>query len=164
MEFHLKSISLHLSDFWPCQYSFLVVCLLVSYWVPLSTWWSYHYWSANLKIQQMLTITGQLQLPQLSPRYLSRSCCHDSQVPVDCRQSIWFQASTWDRYGHIFTQQTVIFTVIRTHLYTSTFLMQKKAFDRVNHWTLAKKLLDRNVPLHIVYLLTQRARVSGTIW
>ena len=30
------------------------------------------------KIQQMLTITGQLQLPQLSPRYLSRSYCRDS--------------------------------------------------------------------------------------
>ena len=30
------------------------------------------------------------------------------------------------------------------------FLDAKKAFDRVNHWTLAKKLLDRNVPLHIV--------------
>ena len=28
----------------------------------------------------------------------------------------------------------------------------KKAFDRVNHWTLAKNLLDRNVPLHIVKL------------
>ena len=27
-----------------------------------------------------------------------------------------------------------------------------KAFDRVNHWTLAKKLLDRSVPLHIVKL------------
>ena len=32
------------------------------------------------------------------------------------------------------------------------FLDAKKAFDRVNHWTLAKKLLDRNVPLHIVKL------------
>ena len=32
------------------------------------------------------------------------------------------------------------------------FLNAKKAFDRVNHWTLAKKLLDRNVPLHIVKL------------
>ena len=32
------------------------------------------------------------------------------------------------------------------------FLMQKKALDRVNHWTLAKKLLDRNVPLHNVKL------------
>ena len=27
------------------------------------------------------------------------------------------------------------------------FLDAKKAFDRVKHWTLAKKLLDRNVPL-----------------
>ena len=33
------------------------------------------------------------------------------------------------------------------------FLDAKKAFDRVNHCTLAKKLLDRNVPLHIVKLL-----------
>ena len=32
------------------------------------------------------------------------------------------------------------------------FLDAKNAFDRVNHWTLAKKLLDRNVPLHIVKL------------
>ena len=30
------------------------------------------------------------------------------------------------------------------------FLDAKNAFDRVNHWTLAKKLLDRNVLLHIV--------------
>ena len=30
--------------------------------------------------------------------------------------------------------------------------MQKKAFDRVNYWTLANKLLDRDVPLHIVKL------------
>ena len=30
------------------------------------------------------------------------------------------------------------------------FLDAKKAFDRINHWTQAKKLLDRNVPLHIV--------------
>ena len=32
------------------------------------------------------------------------------------------------------------------------FLDAKKEFDRVNHWILAKKLLDRNVPLHIVKL------------
>ena len=32
------------------------------------------------------------------------------------------------------------------------FLDAKKAFDRVNHWTHAKKLLDRNVPLHIIKL------------
>ena len=33
------------------------------------------------------------------------------------------------------------------------FLDAKNAFDRVNHWTLAKKLFDRNVPLHIVKLI-----------
>ena len=32
------------------------------------------------------------------------------------------------------------------------FLDAKNTFDGVNHWTLAKKLLDRNVPLHIVKL------------
>ena len=32
------------------------------------------------------------------------------------------------------------------------FLDAKNVFDRVNHWTLAKKLLNRNVPLHIVKL------------
>ena len=37
-------------------------------------------------------------------------------------------------------------------MYKCAFLMQKKAFNRVNHCTLAKKLLDRNVPLHIVKL------------
>ena len=36
-----------------------------------------------------------------------------------------------------------------THVYMC-FLDAKKAFDRVNHWMLAKKLLDRNAPLHIV--------------
>ena len=30
------------------------------------------------------------------------------------------------------------------------FLDAKNAFDRVNYWPLAMKLLDRNVPLHIV--------------
>ena len=32
------------------------------------------------------------------------------------------------------------------------FLDAKKAFDRVNYWTLAKKLLERNAPYHIVRL------------
>ena len=63
-------------------------------------------------------------------------------LPVDCRQPIWFLASTWDRNGHICTQAVsgfLPFTVIRTHMYTCAFLMQKKAFDRVNHSTQAKK-------------------------
>ena len=56
---------LDLSNCWPwCQYFFPVEILLVSYWVPLCTYWSYHYWNANLKIQQEQTIKGQLQLPQ----------------------------------------------------------------------------------------------------
>ena len=40
---------------------------------------------------------------------------------------------------------------IYIYIYFS-FFHAKKAFDRVNHWTLAKKLLERNVPLHIVKL------------
>ena len=32
------------------------------------------------------------------------------------------------------------------------FLDAKKAFNRVTHWALATKMLDRNVPLHIVQL------------
>ena len=53
----------------------------------------------------------------------------------------------------IFTlKQSVDFTVISnqdTPVYMC-FLDTKKAFDRVNHWTLVKKLLDRNAQLHIV--------------
>ena len=48
-------------------------------------------------------------------------------------------------------KQTVDFYRIRTPVYMC-FLDAKKAFDRVNHWMLVKKLLDRNVPLHIVKL------------
>jgi hypothetical protein len=33
------------------------------------------------------------------------------------------------------------------------FLDAKKAFDRVNHWTLFKKLIERGAPVHIVKLL-----------
>ena len=33
------------------------------------------------------------------------------------------------------------------------FLDAKKAFDRVNHWTLFRKLIEREAPLHIVQLL-----------
>ena len=44
------------------------------------------------KDQQMLTIAGQLQLPQLSPRYSSRSYCRDS--PGTCgRQTANFVSS-----------------------------------------------------------------------
>ena len=47
-------------------------------------------------------------------------------------------------------QQTVDFYPNQDTPVYMCFLDAKKAFDRVNHWMLAKKLLDRNVPLHIV--------------
>ena len=43
------------------------------------------------------------------------------------------------------------------------FLDAKKAFDRLNHWMLAKKLLDRNVLLHIVKLFTFGIESKG-LW
>ena len=49
---------------------------------------------------------------------------------------------------------------------TCAFLMQKKAFDRVNHSTLANKVLNRNVPFHIVKFFCfcyTKARVYGTM-
>ena len=47
-------------------------------------------------------------------------------------------------------KQTVDFYLNHdAHVYMC-FLDAKKAFDRVNHWTIAKKLLDRKVSLHIV--------------
>ena len=33
------------------------------------------------------------------------------------------------------------------------FLDASKAFDRINHWHLFKKLIDRNVPVYIVRML-----------
>ena len=49
-------------------------------------------------------------------------------------------------------KQTVDFYSNQDTAVYRCFLDTKKAFDRVNHWTLAKKLLDRNVPLNIVQL------------
>ena len=53
----------------------------------------------------------------------------------------------------IFTlKQTVDFYSNQDSPVYICFLDGKKAFYRVNHWMLAKKLLDRNVPLRIVKL------------
>ena len=49
-------------------------------------------------------------------------------------------------------KQTVDFSQSSGHTCIMCFLDAKKAFRRVNHFTLAKKLLDGNVPLHIVKL------------
>ena len=66
-------------------------------------------------------------------------------VPVDCRQPIWFKQTHR-------TEIAVDFYRNQDTLAYMCFLDAKKAFDRVNHWTLAKKLLDRNAPLSIVKL------------
>ena len=101
----------------------------------------------------MLTITGRLQLPQLSPRYLSRSCCRDS--PVTCG----VQTDNLVSSTHMHGTEMAIFALKQTVDYyrnqdTPVYMcfLDAKKVDRVNHWTLAKKLLDRNVPLHIVKL------------
>ena len=99
----------------------------------------------------MLTITGKLQLPQLSLRYLSRSCCRES--PGTCglhTANLVSSKHMGQKLPYLHSSKLYIFTIIRTHVYTCAFLMQKKAFDRVNHWTLAKNLLDRNVAFQIV--------------
>ena len=57
--------------------------------------------------------------------------------------------------------ETVIFALEQTvHFYRNQdtpvymcFLDAEKAFNRVNHWTLAKKLLYRSVPLLLLLLL-----------
>ena len=49
-------------------------------------------------------------------------------------------------------KQTVDFYCNQDTTVYMCFLDAKNAFVRVNHWTLAKKLSDRNVPLHFVKL------------
>ena len=101
----------------------------------------------------MLTITGQLQLPQLSPRHLSRSCCRDS--PGTCglqTANLVSSKRMGQKWPVLELKQTVHFYRNQDTPVYMYFFDAKKAFDRVNHWTLAKKLLDRNVPLHIVKL------------
>ena len=70
--------------------------------------------------------TGQLQLSQLSPRYLSRSCCRDS--PGTCGLQISNLVSSehmGQKWPYLHSSKQWIFTVIRTHLYTCALLMQK---------------------------------------
>ena len=88
------------------------------------------------------------------------------QVPVDCRQPIWFQASTWDRNGHFCTEAKIDFYRNQDTPVYMCFLDAKKACDRVNHWTLAKTLLDGNVPLHIVklFIFWYREQESMVRW
>ena len=97
----------------------------------------------------MLTITGQLQLPQFSPRYrvlrLARYLwTADSQFG--------FKQAHGTEMAIFALKQTVDFYHNQDTPVYMCFLDAKRAFDRVNHFTLAKKLMDRNAPLHIVKL------------
>ena len=40
-------------------------------------------------------------------------------------------------------------------MYSMCFMDASKAFDRVNHWTLFKKLIDRGTPLIFVRIIMQ---------
>ena len=76
------------------------------------------------------------------------------QVPVDCRQPLQFgfKQAHVKKIAIFALKQTVDFYRNQDTPIHLSFLDAKKAFDRVNHWKQAKKLLDRNVPLHIVTL------------
>ena len=62
------------------------------------------------------------------------------------------------------TKQTVDFYHNQDTPEFMCFLDEKKAFDRVNHWTLAKKLLDRSVKLYIVKLFKFFGTESKSLW
>ena len=75
----------------------------------------------------------------------------------ECLQTTSNQFGFKPRHGTemaIFTlKQTINFFVSRGSPMYLCFLDAKKAFDRVNHWTLFKKLIERGAPVHIVKLL-----------
>ena len=55
-------------------------------------------------------------------------------------------------------KEVIDFFIIRSSEYTSIymcFMDASKAFDRVNHWTLFKKLIDRGMPLIFVRIIMQ---------
>ena len=70
---------------------------------------------------------------------------------MDCRQPIWFQRRALTEMAIFTLKQTVDFYRNQdTPVYMCFLDAKKKAFDRVNHWTLAKKPSDRNVPYGIL--------------
>ena len=75
------------------------------------------------------------------------------QVPGDCRQPIWFQAAHVTEMAICALKQTVDFYRNQDIPVYMCFLDAKRAFDWINYLILAKKLLDRNVPLYIVIFL-----------
>ena len=101
----------------------------------------------------MLIITGQFQLPQLSPRYLSRSYCPRlARYLWTADSQFGFKQARGTEMAIFALKQTVDFYRNQDTPVYMCILDAKNAFDKVNHWTLAKKLLDRNMLLHIVKL------------
>ena len=106
----------------------------------------------------MFTFTGQLQLPQLSPRYLSRSCCRDSPgtfgLHVDSQ--FCFMPAQGTELAIFALKKIVDFYRNQdTPLYLC-FIDAKNAFDRVSHRTLAKVAVRQKCAIaycEIVYLL-----------
>ena len=102
----------------------------------------------------MFTITCYMQLPQLSPRYLSRSWRLARYLRGLQTANLASSKHIWDRNDHIiYTQANSGFCRNRDTPVYMCFLEAKNVSHRANHWTLASKQLDRNVPLHIVKLL-----------
>ena len=101
--------------------------------------------------------TGQLLLQVLLSRLARYLRTADSQFGLKqahgTEMAIFALKQTVDFYRN---QNTPVYMC---------FLDAKRAFDGVDHWTLAKKPLDRNVPLHIVklFIFWYRARVYGTM-
>ena len=145
MEFHLKSISLHLSDCWPWgQYSFPVVCFLESYSdhtllkceskdpADVNNYWPIAIATALANVLEQVLLSRQTRYLLTADRKFGFSN-HVGQAIFALKQTVDFYRN----------QDTPVYMCV---------LDAKEAFDRVNHWILAKKLFDRNAPLHIVKL------------
>ena len=78
------------------------------------------------------------------------------QVPVDCRQPIWLKQAHGTEMAIFALKQTADFNHNQDTPLYMCFLNAKDAFERINHWTLAKNLSARNVPLQIVKLFILR--------
>ena len=70
---------------------------------------------------------------------------------MDKRQSILIQIRTFNGLMYL-TEFIEYFKSRSTSVYVA-FLDASKAFDKISHWTLFKKLIDRHVHLYLVVIL-----------
>ena len=91
------------------------------------------------------------RLPQVIMMLLMYMSC--SKLLEDCKiRRLWAMMEFHLRSISVWIWATADHDVNHDTPVYMCFLDAKRAFDRVNHWTLAKKQLHRNVPLHIVKL------------